>query len=147
MKTCGTYDDVKLILRLYELRREAKLREAREWFFKSFHVKTLDDLNELCPLGSETNAFFRMVVSYWEMVGSFITNGVLQRELFFESGRELLFVWVRIRDVLPAVREAQKDPKAFGNLETVANDFIEWWKGRAPEAYDGFVERVSAAPR
>ncbi len=147
MKTCGTYDDVKLILRLYELRREAKLREAREWFFKSFHVKTLDDLNELCPLGSETNAFYRMVVSYWEMVGSFVTNGVLHKELFFESGRELLFVWVRIRHVLPAVREAQKDPKAFGNLETVANDFIEWWKGRAPEAYDGFVERISAAPR
>ena len=147
MKTCGTYDDVNLILKLYELRREAKLREAREWFFKSFHVKTLDDLNELCPLGSETNAFFRMVVSYWEMVGSFVTNGVLHKELFFESGRELLFVWVRIRDVLPAVREAQKDPKAFGNLETVANDFIEWWKGRAPEAYEGFVERVSAAPR
>lgn len=147
MKTCGTYDDVSLILRLYETRREKKLREARDWFFKSFHVKTLDELHALCPLGSDTNAFYRMVVSYWEMAASFVTNGVLHRELFFESGRELLFVWVRMRDVLPAIREAHKDPKAFGNLETVANEYIEWWKGRSPDAYEGFVERVSAKPR
>ena len=147
MKTCGTYDDVSLILRLYEMRREKRLREAREWFAKSFRVKTLDELFELCPLGSDTNASFRMVVSYWEMAASFVTSGVLHRELFFESGRELLFVWVRIRDVLPAMREAHKDPQAFGNLETVANEYIEWWKGRAPDAYEAFAQRVNAPPK
>ena len=143
MRACGTYDDVNLILRLYDMRREEKLREARGWFFKSFHVKTLDELNTLCPLGSEPNAFFRMVVSYWDMVGSFVTNGVLHKELFFESGRELLFVWVRMRDVLPELREANKDPKAFGNLETVAKQYVEWWKDRAPDAYERFIERVT----
>ena len=68
------------------------------------------------------------------------------KNLFFESGRELLFVWVR-SPRRPARRCARrtKDPKAFGNLETVANDFIEWWKGRAPRKRTrGFVERISA---
>ena len=50
----------------------------------------LEEVNELCPLGSDESAYFRMVVSYWDMVASFIANGVLQREIFFESGRELL---------------------------------------------------------
>ncbi len=89
-KTCGTYDDVNLILRLYEIRRETKLRAAREWFLASFDVKSLDDWTSLCPPGSDNNAYFRMVVTYWDMVASFITGGVLQGEIFFPSGRELL---------------------------------------------------------
>ena len=31
-----------------------------------------------------------MVVSYWEMVSSFVTSGVLNQELLFQSGGELL---------------------------------------------------------
>jgi hypothetical protein len=135
---------VSLILRLYDLRREKKLREAREWFAKSFHADGLKQFQKLCPPGSEANAYFRMVVSYWEMVASFITGGVLQQELFFESGREMLFVWVRLREMLPDYRESVKDPRQYENLETVANSYIEWWKERSPDAYNAFVERINA---
>src|ERR1041385_8280829 len=89
----ATYDDVNLILRLYEMRREERLRDARKWFIASFKVKTFEDFQTLCPPGSETNASYRMVTSYWEMVGSFLTSGVLNNELFYQSGRELLFAW------------------------------------------------------
>src|SRR3954462_5110965 len=101
----ATYDDVNLILRLYEMRREDRLREARKWFTGSFKVKTYDEFLALCPPGSEPNASYRMVVTYWEMVASFLTSGVLNHELFYQSGRELLFAWERIRDILPVVRE------------------------------------------
>jgi hypothetical protein len=147
MKACGTYDDVNLILRLYEMRRETKLREAREWFVASFHAKNLDEWTELCPPGSDENAYFRMVVSYWEMVASFITGGVLQESLFFQSGRELLVCWVRFSPIVPAYRESIKDPAAFGNLEKVANNYIEWWSAQAPEAYEAFAERIGTAPK
>ena len=66
-----TYDDVNLILRLYEQRREDKMRTAREWFAQSFKYHTIEEFNRGCPVGSSMNAYARMVLSYWEMAASF----------------------------------------------------------------------------
>ncbi len=138
----ATYDDVNLILRLYELRREEKFRKAREWFGWSFKAKTLDELYVLCPLGSDENAYYRMVISYWEMVASFITSEVLNHELFFQSGKELLFVWERICSLVPQLRDTAKDPALFRNLEKVAHLYIQWMKNHAPDSYSAFSARV-----
>ena len=81
-----------------------------------------------------------MVTSYWEMVSSFINSGVLHQELFFESGRELLFVWERVRDILPAVREMQKDPRAMKNLERVAEAYIGWLNAQRAGLLRGVFE-------
>ena len=142
MERHSTYDDVNLILRLYELRREAKLRHAREWFAKSFKATTMDQFQELCPLGSDTNAYFRMVVSYWEMVASFITGGVLNQELYFQSGGELLFTFEKARDLLPHLRQAYQSPFYLKNLETVAEDMAKWMEKRAPGSYAALQSRV-----
>ena len=138
MEPHSTYDDVNLILRLYELRREEKLRQARDWFIKSFKAGTMEEFNALCPPGSETNAYWRMVTSYWEMAASFITGGVLNQELFFQSGGELLFVWERVRDLVPSIRQMFKNPHMMGNLETVAKAHIAYMNSRSPEAYPAF---------
>lgn len=138
----STYDDVNLVLKLYELRREAKLRQAREWFGKSFKASTMEQFLELCPLGSDNNAYVRMVVSYWEMVASFITGGVLNEELFFQSGGELLFVWERFKGLVPLTREAYKNPTLYLNFETVANAAIKRMNKLAPEAYAAYAARV-----
>ena len=137
-----TYDDVNLILKLFELRREERLREARRWFATSFKVKTFDEFNGLCPAGSEPNASYRMVTGYWEMVASFVTSGVLHQELLFQSGRELLFTWERLRDVVPAIREAYKHQRELKNLEEAATAYISWWNTVAPGAYEAFTKRV-----
>jgi hypothetical protein len=110
-----------LLLRLYELRREEKMRKAREWFMKNFHAGTMEEFQKLCPIGSEENAFYRMVVSYWEMAASLVTAGVLHEKLFTQNSRELLFVWERIRGMMPALRETFKNSNLASNLETVAN--------------------------
>ena len=136
------HEDAMLILRLFELRRDTRLREARDWFARNFNATTLQEYEALCPPGSEPNAFTRMVASYWDMVASFVTNGVLHDELFFQSGREMLLVWERVRDVLPGIREQQKDALYYGNLEVVAHDFIEYWERRTPGAYQAFSTRV-----
>ena len=138
----ATFDDVNLIVKLYEIRREDRLREARRWFAASFKAKTLDDFTALCPSGSEASASFRMVTTYWEMVASFITSGVLNQELFFQSGRELLFTWERMRDIVPHLRSLYKNPLEYKNLELVANAYVDWWDPQAPEAYDAFSRRV-----
>ena len=49
MKTRPTYDDANLILRLYEMRREERMRRARAWFTANFKVKTWDELQKLAP--------------------------------------------------------------------------------------------------
>ena len=138
----ATYEDVNLIIKLYEMRRDERLREARRWFAASFKVKTLDEFNALCPPGSETNASYRMVVTYWDMVASFLTSGVVNQELFFQSGGELLFVWERIRDVVPQLREAYKNPQQYKNLEQAATAFIQWWNKQAPGAHEAFSRRI-----
>ena len=142
MTKAATYDDVNLIMHLYEMRRETRLREARAWFSSSFKVKNMEEMANLCPAGSDENASARMVSTYWEMVASFITSGVLNQELFFQSGRELLFVWERLRDLVPAMREAYKDPTYLGNFEKVAVLYIDWLKRQGPEAYEAFSKRV-----
>ena len=145
MSQQATYDDANLILRLYDLRREERMRKARAWFGKSYHARSMDDHLKLCPPGSEEDASFRMITSYWEMVASFVTSGVLNEELFFQSGRELLFVWERIKDMVPAWRAALKNPNVNRNQETVANAMIAWDKKQAPGAYEVFSARVRGA--
>lgn len=141
----ATYDDVTLILRLYEMRREEKLRAARAWFSSNFKAKTVAEFNQLCPAGSEANAFARQVITYWEMVASFMTAGVLNEELFFQSGRELLFVWIRVQPLVNELRAFYKDPNYWKNLETVGTSFAEYSRRNGSEAYESFAARVRGA--
>lgn len=138
----ANYNDAKLILKLYDMRREPRLRDARKWFTASFKVKTFEEFTAVCPAGSEPNASYRMVVTYWEMVASFLTSGVLNPELFYQSGRELLFCWERVRDVLPDIRKAYGHTRELKNLEVAAAAYIKWWKKAAPGAYEAFSKRV-----
>ena len=143
MDNQATYDDVNLILKLYELRRDDRLREARKWF-GGLKVKTLAELQAACPPGSEQDASLRMVTSYWEMTASFITSGVLNQELFEQSGGELLFVWTKIQDVVPEVRKAFNNPKYLANVETVAKGMIDNMNRANPKAYEAYTARVKS---
>lgn len=142
MANVATYDDANLILRLYELRREEKMRQAREWFMRSFKAATLEECMALCPPESEGNTYFRMVTSYWEMVASFVTSGVLNQELFLQSGNELLFVWTRVKDLTPEFRTRFSNPNMLVNMEIVAKAAIERMNHADPNAYRTFQEQV-----
>jgi hypothetical protein len=137
-----TYDDANLILRLYEMRREARMRQARAWFVAQCKFKSYDELLKLTPAGTDENASYRMIVTYWDMVASFITSGVLHKEIFSQSGRELLLVWERLRDAIDDIRRAQKDPFLYQNLETVGNEFAAHYKARSAEGYEAFLKRI-----
>ncbi len=137
-----TYDDANLILRLYEMRREDRMREARAWFTAHFRPKTWADLATMVPPGGPENASYRMVISYWDMVASFVVSGVLNKELFFQSGRELLVVFERMRPVLAGIREAYKDPSYLANLERLGGEFSTYMRAQSPDAYDAFVKRI-----
>jgi hypothetical protein len=142
----ASYEDAKLILQLYEMRREARLREARKWFAENFYCQTMEEVNTLCPPASEANASMRMVTSYWAMVASFITSGVLHEELFFQSGQELLFVWTRMRPLMDGIRATFANPNYLKNVETVAERYIAYMNRGNPGAYDAFAARIGTRP-
>ena len=118
------------------------MRAARTWFVGNFKPKSMAEYNQLCPLGSEPNAFARQVTSYWEMVASFVTNGVLNQDLVFQNSRELLLVWIRVEPIIEEVRAAFKDPTYMKNLETVAKNYIEYLNHANPDTAAAFKARV-----
>jgi hypothetical protein len=140
--------DAELLLRLYDLRREPKLRQAREWLAHGFRAKSLEEFNQACPLGSEHNAFFRMVVSYWDMAASIVLHGLIKEEFFFENTSEFWMTWERVKPVAVQMRERNKNPLLWKGLETLAEKYAEWMSNRAPEALDAYRKRVlEAHPR
>lgn len=110
-----TYDDAKLVLRLYELRREEKLRAAREWFRAKFFPQSLEEVRAVALGTGIENTSYRMVTSYWDMATSFVAQGVLHAELFFESGGEALFVWAKLEPFVPQMR--LDNPRFLVNVE------------------------------
>ncbi len=144
MKSQSTYDDANLILKLYDMRREPRMREARKWFGGAPQFQSREEWLKICPPGSEENASYRMVVTYWEMVASFVASGVLNAELFFQSNLEMLFVWEKIKLLIPELRIVQKNPSLSGNLEQVASDYLAHMKGKAPEWYESFFAPMIA---
>lgn len=143
MSEPASYDDVSLILRLYELRRDERMREARQWFASMFRpISTIEEFNRACPPGSGQNANFRMVTSYWEMAASFVNAGVLNADLFYQSAGEMLLTWEKIRDLVPALRAARKNKRLYHNLEKVATDMGAYLNRHSPESYDTFSEMV-----
>jgi hypothetical protein len=137
--------DAELLLRLYELRREEKLRRAREWMMGKFQADSVEDLFRQFPPGSEENAFFRMVVSYWDMAASLVNHGLLKEDLFFENASEFWLIWEKVRHLAPALREARKNPLAWKNLETLARKYEQWMAARAPEALEEIRKRLKDA--
>ena len=137
--------DAELLLHLYDLRREEKLRQAREWFIREFNPKTMQDFNQQCPAGSEKNAFFRMALSYWDMVASIVNHGLIKEEFFFENTSEFWILWSKVKHLVPTFREERKNPLTWKNLETLSEKYEQWMTQRAPEALDSLRKRLDAA--
>ena len=139
--------DADLLLRLYELRREEKLRRAREWMTGKFRADSLEEFEKQFPAGSEENAWFRMTVSYWDMAASLVNHGLLKEDLFFENTGEFWVIWEKVRHLAPPLREARKNPLAWKNLETLAHKYEQWMATRAPEALDASRKRLKTGAK
>jgi hypothetical protein len=127
-----SYDEVNLMLRLYDLRREPRLREARAWFVEHFHAGTPEEVMQKYPQGSQENTYIRMVISYWDMVASIVNRGLINDELFFESNGEIWVVWDRMRAIVPTWRAAFKNPSLFSGIEETCKRLEAWRERRAP---------------
>ncbi len=106
----------ELILKLYDLRREAVMREARNWFF-TFNPETIDDV--LNAARGPQNAFYRMVTTYWDMACSFVNHGAIDAEMFHDANTEHVAVIAKLGPFLPELRRLAGWPALLRQLESV----------------------------
>ena len=112
----STPQDADLIIKLYDLRREATMREARTWMF-TFNPTSVQDVIEV--LMGEHSGHYRMVISYWEMAAAMVNNGSIDEKLFNETNGEHLFVYMKIQPVIEEVRTLFGNPDFLSNLEAL----------------------------
>ena len=110
------HEDADLILKLYDLRRETVMREARNWLF-TFNPTGVQDVID--TLLGEHGAHYRMVISYWDMAAAMVNNGAIDETLFNETNGEHIFVYSKIEPVLEEVRALFGNPDFLRNLETL----------------------------
>jgi hypothetical protein len=137
----ATFDQANLQVRLYELRREPRLREAREWFTDNFHPQTLDDVMKICPPGSKENASMRQVLTYWEMLASMSNRELLHEDLMFENSGEEWVVFQQVKPVLAGWREMFSNPKFLGNLEAHCAR-LEAWREKTSPGSNAAIRKV-----
>jgi hypothetical protein len=132
METKPTHEQAQLHLQIYEMRREPRLRQARDWFFQNYFVDTLEDSMRLAAPGTETGAFVMMVFGYWDQACAFLNYGLLHENLFFETSGEFFGVWERVKPVLQQGRERFANKQFLGHLEKAANRYEAWIETRSP---------------
>jgi hypothetical protein len=132
METKPTHEQAQLHLQIYDMRREARLREAREWFFKDYFVDNLDDWMRVAAPGTPTGAFSMMVLTYWDQACAMLNYGLLHEDLFFETSGEFFGVWERVKPVLPQAREKFVNPHFLEHLEKAGKRYETWIESRSP---------------
>jgi hypothetical protein len=132
METKPTHEQAQLHLQVYDLRREARLRQARDWFFKNYHAKTLDEAMRIAAPGTEAGALWGMVISYWEQACALLNYGLLHEDLFFETSGEFFGVWELVKPVIPEGRERFANPQFLAHLEKAAQRYEAWSERRSP---------------
>jgi hypothetical protein len=132
MDTKPTQEQAQLHLRVYELRREPRLRQARDWFAKNYIVATFEDAMRVAAPGTENGAFVGMVIGYWEQTCALLNYGLLHEDLFFETTGEFFGVWEMLKPVAPQFREKMSDKQALAHLERAARRYEAWAEQRKP---------------
>src|ERR1043166_754287 len=135
-----TYEQGQLQLQLYDLRREAKLREARDWFTQNYFADSFEESQRIAPFGSKEGTYFMMVLSYWEQACAMLNHGLLHEQLFFESAGEFYGVWDRVRATVPKMRETFHMKLFLANTEKAATKFEAYMEKASPGALEAMRE-------
>ena len=130
-------ESAHLILKLYELRRDETMREARSWIVSFFPESAQDVLNAM--INAETSAHFRMVTSYWDMAASFVNHGAIDEEMFNDVQSEHIVAFSKIEPFLDEVRVLLGNPGYLHNLEKLIM--------KSPEARDVLNKRRETMKR
>ena len=121
----ATAHDANLILKLYDLRREAEMRKARNWYMGEFWPQSADEVLKVAnAFPSQENAWIRQVGGYWDMAASLVLHGALNEDLFLQPGNcgEMFLIFAKVHPFLKEVREKMNNPEVLANIEKVATE-------------------------
>ena len=128
------FESAQLLLTLYDLRREATMREARD-FFISFDPQTLEDY--MAGIMGPNTGHIRMVVTYWDMAASLVLNGAIDEKMFRDASGEYILVFGKIEPLIPQIREAFGSQNFAASLEKLTLSLPN-----AREVIDSTVTRI-----
>src|ERR1700716_735750 len=132
MESKPTHEQAQLHLQGLEQRREARLRQARDWFFKSYFADNWNDAMRGAAPGTEGGTNFMMVVGYWEQACALLNYGLLHEDLFFETSGEFFGVWERVKSIIQEGRQQFVNQQFLAHLEKAANRYETWIEARSP---------------
>jgi len=111
--------DAQVVMELYKLRTEELMRKARNWAVLEFWPASAEEVLVLInAFGTEKNAYFRQVFSYWEQAASLVNRGAVDEGVFSDWAGEMFFLYAKLEAFIPAVREAA-NPSFFLNIEKI----------------------------
>ena len=116
------HESAQSLMKLYDLRREEKMREARHWYIRSFNPASLDEVSSLMKT-EKSATYVRMVLSYWEMAASFVVHGAIDRAMFYDASGEMLAVFCKLEHMIDDLRESSGFRPRLTNVEAVAADW------------------------
>jgi hypothetical protein len=132
MDSKPTHEQAQLQLQIYEQRREAKMRQGRDWFFKNAKFSTTGDFMRIAAPGTEGGALVGMVISYWEQTCALLNYGLLHEDLFFETTGEFYGVWAMMKPIVAETRERWASKQFLAHLEKAAQRYETWIEKRSP---------------
>ena len=132
MENKPTHEQAQLQLQVYDLRREPRLRQARDWFAKNYIVNSFEDAMRIAPPGTEAGSFVGMVIGYWEQACALLNYGLLHEDLFFETNGEFFGVWELLKPVVPQFREKFSDRQSLAHIEKAVQRYEAWAETRKP---------------
>ena len=132
-------EDARLILQIYDLRREPVMRAARKYVISELWPQNYEEFKAVVTgYGSEPNASFRQVLTYWNMVAAMVLRGAVHEDLFFDSNGEPYFLWAKFGHYIAQARKDQIDPEFLSHLEKLMA------KPKAKKRIKGLQERLAA---
>jgi hypothetical protein len=136
----ATHEQAQLQLQLYDLRREAKLRQARDWFAQNYFVDSFEDSQRIAGFGTQEGAYLMMILGYWDQACALLNHGLLHEQLFFETSGEFFGVWDRVRPIVPKARELFRQKLFLANLEKAAERYQKWVEKASPGSLEAMRE-------
>ena len=130
-----------VLLKLYELRTEPTLRQARAWFAFEFHPTTAREVLATWLGPGHASAPYRMVTTYWEMAASLVVQGAIPAEMFNAANTEHIALFAKLRPFLPDIRSAANYPDYLSSVEQVI------WMMPEPEERITIFERYMTRQR
>jgi len=149
-----TSADAQLILQLYDLRREAEIRKARNWWLVTFWPDNAEDfMKVVSAMGTQENNWLRQASGYWSMSASLVLSGAINQELFLDpsvSG-EMFFIFAKVKPFLGELRTKLKNPRMFANIEKLINstkqgrEWLKYVEGQVAARRDAMAKAAKAS--